>query len=40
MSDVEDRSMTVAQRTPIVEMHDISVAFGGVHAVRDVSIDL
>jgi D-xylose transport system ATP-binding protein len=25
---------------PLVEMRDISVAFGGVHAVRDVSIDL
>ena len=32
--------MTVAERTPLVEMKDISVAFGGVHAVRDVSIDL
>jgi D-xylose transport system ATP-binding protein len=25
---------------PLVEMRDINVAFGGVHAVRDVSIDL
>ena len=32
--------MTVAERTPVVEMRDISVAFGGVHAVRDVTIDL
>ena len=32
--------MTVAERTPLVEMRDINVAFGGVHAVRDVSIDL
>ncbi len=40
MSDVEDRPVTVAQRTPIVEMRDINVAFGGVHAVREVSIDL
>ena len=32
--------MTVAQRTPLVEMKDINVAFGGVHAVRDVTIDL
>ena len=32
--------MTVAERTPLVEMTDINVAFGGVHAVRDVSIDL
>jgi D-xylose transport system ATP-binding protein len=30
----------VAGRTPIVEMRNIDVAFGGVHAVRDVSIDL
>jgi D-xylose transport system ATP-binding protein len=32
--------VTVAQRTPLVEMKDINVAFGGVHAVRDVTIDL
>ncbi|HEY4751858.1 MAG TPA: ATP-binding cassette domain-containing protein [Candidatus Limnocylindrales bacterium] len=32
--------MTVAERTPLVEMQNISVAFGGVHAVRDVTIDL
>ncbi len=32
--------MTVAERTPLVEMRDISVAFGGVHAVRDVTIAL
>jgi D-xylose transport system ATP-binding protein len=32
--------VTVAQRTPLVEMRSINVAFGGVHAVRDVSIDL
>ncbi|MGH2476522.1 MAG: ATP-binding cassette domain-containing protein [Candidatus Limnocylindrales bacterium] len=32
--------MTVVERTPLVEMHGIDVAFGGVHAVRDVSIDL
>jgi len=40
MSDMEDRPVAVAQRTPIVEMRDITVAFGGVHAVRDVSLDL
>lgn len=28
------------QRTPLVEMHNIRVAFGGVHAVDDVSVDL
>ena len=32
--------MTVAQRTPLVEMRNIDVAFGGVDAVRDVTIDL
>jgi D-xylose transport system ATP-binding protein len=37
---VEATAVTVAARTPIVEMRNINVAFGGVHAVRDVSIDL
>ncbi|MEO7664320.1 MAG: ATP-binding cassette domain-containing protein, partial [Candidatus Limnocylindrales bacterium] len=32
--------MTVAERTPLVEMRHISVAFGGVHAVNDVTLDL
>ena len=32
--------MTVAERTPLVEMSHISVAFGGVHAVKDVTVDL
>jgi D-xylose transport system ATP-binding protein len=32
--------VTVAERTPLVEMRDIDVAFGGVHAVRDLTIDL
>ena len=32
--------MTVTERTPLVEMRGINVAFGGVHAVRDVTIDL
>ena len=32
--------MTVEQRTPLVAMRNINVAFGGVHAVRNVSIDL
>ena len=32
--------VTVAERTPLVEMRNIDVAFGGVHAVRDVTIDL
>ena len=32
--------MAVAERTPLVEMRNIDVAFGGVHAVRDVTIDL
>jgi len=38
MTAVEGRS--VAKPAPLVEMRNISVAFGGVHAVRDVSIDL
>ncbi|MBA3876783.1 MAG: ABC transporter ATP-binding protein [Anaerolinea sp.] len=32
--------MNDVARTPLVEMRDIRVAFGGVHAVEDVSIDL
>ena len=32
--------MTVAERTTLVEMRNIRVAFGGVHAVDDVTIDL
>ncbi len=32
--------MTVSERKPLVRMQHISVAFGGVHAVRDVSITL
>jgi D-xylose transport system ATP-binding protein len=32
--------VTVGERTPIVEFRHINVAFGGVHAVRDVSVDL
>ncbi|MDH3730509.1 MAG: ATP-binding cassette domain-containing protein [Acidimicrobiia bacterium] len=32
--------MTTETRTPLVEMRDIKVAFGGVHAVDGVSIDL
>jgi D-xylose transport system ATP-binding protein len=32
--------MTDEQRTPLVEMRDIKVAFGGVHAVDGVTIDL
>ena len=31
---------TQTQAPPLVEMRDISVAFGGVHAVRNVTIDL
>ncbi len=31
---------SVVERVPLVEMRDINVAFGGVHAVRSVSIDL
>jgi D-xylose transport system ATP-binding protein len=32
--------VAVAERTPLVEMRNINVAFGGVHAVRDCTIDL
>ena len=32
--------MTVAQATPLVEMRNINISFGGLHAVRDVSIDV
>jgi len=32
--------VTVAERVPLVEMRNINVAFGGVHAVQDASIDL
>jgi D-xylose transport system ATP-binding protein len=32
--------MTDAKRTPLVEMRNVNVSFGGVHAVRDVTIDL
>lgn len=32
--------MTTETRTPLVELRNIRVAFGGVHAVDDVSIDL
>ncbi len=32
--------MTVASRTPLVEMRDIRVSYGGVHAVDNVSLDL
>jgi len=35
-----DTAVTVAERTPLVEMRNINVAFGGVHAVREVTIDL
>jgi D-xylose transport system ATP-binding protein len=40
MTAMEDRPVAVAERTPLVEMRNINVAFGGVHAVRDVTIDL
>ena len=32
--------MTTNQDTPLVEMRNISIAFGGVHAVDDASVDL
>jgi D-xylose transport system ATP-binding protein len=36
----EEEPVAVAERTPLVEMRGINVAFGGVHAVRDVTIDV
>ena len=32
--------MTDAARTPLVEMREVSLAFGGIHAVERVSVDL
>jgi D-xylose transport system ATP-binding protein len=32
--------MAMSERQPLVEMRNIRVAFGGVHAVEDVSVDL
>jgi len=32
--------VTEPERTPLVEMREINISFGGVHAVRDVTIDL
>ena len=40
MTTEEAPRATGQTRTPIVEMRDIKVAFGGVHAVEDVSVDL
>jgi D-xylose transport system ATP-binding protein len=36
----EAAAMTTNTAAPLVELRNINVAFGGVHAVRDVSIDL
>ena len=36
----EEGPVAVAERTPLVEMRGINVAYGGVHAVRDASIDV
>jgi D-xylose transport system ATP-binding protein len=36
----QEGSVAVAEQTSLVEMRGINVAFGGVHAVRDVTIDL
>ena len=33
-------ALATEQRTPLVQMNDIRVAFGGVHAVDGVSVDL
>jgi D-xylose transport system ATP-binding protein len=39
-TEQEVTPVAVATSTALVEMRNINVAFGGVHAVRDVSIDL
>jgi D-xylose transport system ATP-binding protein len=36
----EDRKMTIETGAPLVELRQINVSFGGVHAVRDASINL
>jgi len=38
--NAEAVAMTTTTAAPLVELRNINVAFGGVHAVRDVSIDL
>ena len=40
MTAVTDAPVPTEQRTPLVQMNDIRVSFGGVHAVDGVSIDL
>jgi D-xylose transport system ATP-binding protein len=42
VSDVttEEARHAMGERKPIVEMRNINVSFGGVHAVEDVSVDL
>jgi D-xylose transport system ATP-binding protein len=40
MTDTTTVPTPAADATPLVEMRNINVAFGGVHAVRDVTIDL
>jgi D-xylose transport system ATP-binding protein len=36
----ESEPVTDGHRVPLVEMRNINVSFGGLHAVRDVSVDL
>ena len=40
MTDTPSTTTTEPAPTPLVEMRDIRVAFGGLHAVDGVSIDL
>ena len=40
MTATDTTATTAAPRTPLVEMRDIRVSFGGVHAVDGVHIDL
>ncbi len=40
VSSIEPRPAPVGQRVPLVELRNIYVAFGGVHAVEGVTVDL
>ena len=40
MTETEAPAVAAAERVALVEMRDINVAFGGVHAVREATIDL
>jgi D-xylose transport system ATP-binding protein len=40
MTAAAETQMTESAPAPLVEMRNVNIAFGGIHAVRDVSIDL